>query len=69
MSEMGGQPSVYRSQKFGNLHRSQKPGEIVLEVGISEDPHEGIRTTDRCAVQHHSEAKEGNSDFELSFKC
>ena len=54
MSETGGQPGV---------HRSQKPGEIVPEVGTPEDPDDGIQTTDRCVVQHHSEAKEGNSDL------
>ena len=69
MSETGGHPSVYRSQKLENLHRSQKPGEIVPEVGTPEDSDEGIRTTDRCVVQHCSEAKEGNGDLELNFKC
>ena len=64
--ETGGQPSIYRSQKLGNLHKSQKPGKIVAEVGTPEDPDEGIRTTDRCVVQHRFEAKEGNRDFELS---
>jgi len=33
VSETGGQPGV---------HRSQKPGEIVPEVGTPEDPDEGI---------------------------
>ena len=33
MSETGGQPAI---------HRSQKPGEIVPEVGTPEDPDEGI---------------------------
>jgi len=31
---MGGQPGV---------HKSQKPGEIVPEVGTPKDPDEGIR--------------------------
>jgi len=68
VSEKGGQPSVCRSQKLGNLHRPQKSGEIVPEVGTLEDPDEGIRTTDGCVVQHHSKAKEGNGDFELFFE-
>ena len=62
-------PSVYRSQVLGNLHRSQKPGEIVPEVGTPEGPNEGIRTTDRWVLQHRFEANEGNGDFKLSFKC
>jgi len=37
-------------------------------VGTPEDPDEGIRATDRCVVQHRSEAKEGNGDFELFFE-
>jgi len=51
------------------MYRSQKPAEIVPEVGTPEDPDEGIQPIDRCVAQQCSEAKEGNGDFELSFKC
>ena len=33
-----------------------------------EDPDEGIRTTDRCVCCIVAKAKEGNYNFELSFK-
>jgi len=69
VSETGGQPSVYRSRNLGIYTGPKKPGEIVSEVDTPEDPDEGIRTTNRCVVQHHFEAEEGNGDFELSFKC
>ena len=49
--------------------KSRAQGDDLISQTPLEDPDEGIRTTDRCVVQHRSEAKEGNGDFELSFKC
>jgi len=45
-----------------------KGGDLIRQTPL-EDPDEGIRTTDRCIVLYHYEAKEGNSEFELCFKC
>ena len=43
-------------------------GDLIRQTPL-EDPDEGIWTTDRCIVLHHSKAKEGNGEFELCFKC
>ena len=60
---------MYTGPETWESTKAQKPGERVPEVGTPEDPSEGIRIAHRCVVQHRSEAKEGNGDFELSFKC
>ena len=52
---------------LGDKSRTQA-GDLTSQTPL-EDPTEGIRTTNRCNVVHHSEAKEGNGEFELCFKC
>ena len=42
-------------------------GDLTSQTPL-EDSDEGVRTIDRCVVLHRSEAKEGNYNFELSFK-
>ena len=56
-----------RPTSVGDKSRAQG-GDLTSQTAL-EDPDEGIRTTYRCVVQHRSEVREGNGDFELSFIC
>ena len=61
---------VYTGPKTRESTQVSKAWRDSLRSGCPRRPYRGyIRTTDRCVMLHRSEAKEGDYNFELSFKC